>query len=154
MAFKYLPDYLLNSKYRDTITENAADIARGILVGDKVEVIDTDIIVDGGNVIKCDNAVIMVDKVIRANPHYSASKLLAELTRLFDCEVFLIPWDDEEGMYGHSDCYRRLGHRDMCPHRMDADKERQERDGGPYAHGKQECCPEGNPQQVGRPCRV
>ena len=52
---------------------------------------------------------------------------------------------------GHSDCYRRLGDRDMCPHRMDADKERQERDGGPYAHGKQECCPEGNPQQVGRP---
>ena len=31
VAFKYLPDYLLNSKYRDTITENAADIARDIL---------------------------------------------------------------------------------------------------------------------------
>lgn len=39
----------------------------------------------------------------QANPHYSASKLLAELTRLFGCEVFLIPWDDEEGIYGHSD---------------------------------------------------
>ena len=89
-------------KYRDTITENAADITRDIL-GDKAEVIETDIIVDGGNVIKCDNAVIMVDKVIHANPHYSASKLLAELTRLFGCEVFLIPWDDEEGVYGHSD---------------------------------------------------
>lgn len=57
----------------------------------------------GGNVIRCDNAVIMVDKVIQANPHYSASKLFAELTRLFGCEVFLIPWDDEEGVYGHSD---------------------------------------------------
>ncbi len=102
VAFKYLPDYLLNPKYRDLLTENAADIARKI-VGDKAEVIDTDIIVDGGNVIKCDNAVIMVDKVIQANPHYSASKLLAELTRLFGCEVFLIPWDDEEGIYGHSD---------------------------------------------------
>ena len=102
VAFKYLPDYLLNPKYRDSRTENAADIAREIL-GDKAEVIDTDIIVDGGNVIKCDNAVIMVDKVIQANPHYSASKLLAELTRLFGCEVFLIPWDDEEGIYGHSD---------------------------------------------------
>ena len=84
------------------LTENAADIAREIL-GDKAEVIDTDIIVDGGNVIKCDNAVIMVDKVIQANPHYSASKLLAELNRLFGCEVFLIPWDEEEGIYGHSD---------------------------------------------------
>ena len=102
VAFKYLPDYLLNPKYRDSRTENAADIAREIL-GDKAEVIDTDIIVDGGNVIMCDNAVIMVDKVIQANPHYSASKLLAELTRLFGCEVFLIPWDDEEGIYGHSD---------------------------------------------------
>ena len=102
VAFKYLPDYLQNPKYRDTITENAANIACDIL-GDKAEVIETDIIVDGGNVIKCDNAVIMVDKVIQANPHYSASKLLAELTRLFGCEVFLIPWDDEEGVYGHSD---------------------------------------------------
>lgn len=102
VAFKYLPDYLQNSKYRDVLTENAADIAREIL-GDKAEVIDTDIIVDGGNVIKCDNAVIMVDKVIQANPHYSASKLLAELNRLFRCEVFLIPWDEEEGIYGHSD---------------------------------------------------
>ena len=102
VAFKYLPDYLQNSKYRDVLTENAADIAREIL-GDKAEVIDTDIIVDGGNVIKCDNAVIMVDKVIQANPHYSASKLLAELNRLFGCEVFLIPWDEEEGIYGHSD---------------------------------------------------
>lgn len=74
VAFKYLPDYLLNPKYRDLLTENAADIDREIL-GDKAEVIDTDIIVDGGNVIKCDNAVIMVDKVIQANPHYTASKL-------------------------------------------------------------------------------
>ena len=102
VAFKYLPDYLLNPKYRDTLTENAADIARGI-VGAEVEVIETDIIVDGGNVIKCDNAVIMVDKVVQANPHYSTSKLLAELTRLFGCEVFLIPWDEEEGIYGHAD---------------------------------------------------
>ena len=75
VAFKYLPDYLQNSKYRDVLTENAADIAREILG----------------------------DKVIQANPHYSASKLLAELNRLFGCEVFLIPWDEEEGIYGHSD---------------------------------------------------
>lgn len=102
VSFKYYPDYLLTSEYRDSLTENAADIARQIL-GDKAEVIDSDIIIDGGNVIKCDNAVIMVDKVIQANPHYSASKLLAELTRLYGCEVFLIPWDAEEGVYGHSD---------------------------------------------------
>ena len=43
VAFKYLPDYLLRPKYRDSLTENAADIAREIL-GDKAEVIDTDII--------------------------------------------------------------------------------------------------------------
>ena len=43
VAFKYLPDYLLNPKYRDLLTENAADIARKI-VGDKADVIDVQIL--------------------------------------------------------------------------------------------------------------
>lgn len=114
IAFKYSPDYLNDTKeHMETITKNAADICRNI-VGKWAEVEESDIILDGGNVIKCDDAVIMVDKILRENPQYSSSALLRKLEQLFGCEVYLIPWDAYEGIYGHSDgILRYIGNNEL-----------------------------------------
>jgi len=114
VAFEYSPDYLIDSpSYKDTVTDNAVGICRTI-VGDDVEIEKTDIVIDGGNVIKCDDAVIMVEKVLWENPQYSASALLKELERLFGCDIYIIPWDLEEGVYGHSDgVLRYIGNNEL-----------------------------------------
>ncbi len=69
-----------------------------------LKTIKTDIILDGGNVIKSDNAVIMTDKVVWENErHYTEKQLVEKLKKLFEVEkVVLIPWD-EECEYGHAD---------------------------------------------------
>ena len=103
VAFKFFPDYLNDTEeHKKTITHDAAKLCLDI-VGKWAEVIPSEIILDGGNVIKCEDAVIMVDKVVHDNPKFSTSGLLGKLESLFGCEVFLIPWDPYEGIYGHAD---------------------------------------------------
>lgn len=63
----------------------------------------TDIVLDGGNVIKCGQKVIMTDKVLLENfTRYKKNELLARLEQLFEAEVILIPWDRYD-VYGHAD---------------------------------------------------
>ena len=66
--------------------------------------IKTDIIIDGGNVVKSENAIILTDKVVWENEtHYSKKQLIKKLHDLFEVDkVVLIPWD-EECEYGHAD---------------------------------------------------
>ena len=63
----------------------------------------TDIIIDGGNVIKCHDSVIMTDKVFKENSkNYSRINLLNKLEELFNAELIVIPWDKNEP-FGHVD---------------------------------------------------
>lgn len=103
VAFRYNPGYLNDTaEHRSSITENVAEICES-LFDYPVNVQTTAIILDGGNIIKCDNCVVMTDKVLHDNPGYSTSKLMDELERLLDCEIILIPWDRNEPVYGHAD---------------------------------------------------
>lgn len=103
VAFRYNPSYLNDTEaHKATITDNAAEICQS-LFGHKINVLPTDILLDGGNVIKCDNSVVMTDKVLHDNPNYSTSKLIHELEFLFNSEIVLIPWDRNEPIYGHAD---------------------------------------------------
>lgn len=61
-----------------------------------------DVIVDGGNVIKCDEKVIMTDKVFVENKEKDREFLQTVLEESFGCEVVFIPWDRAEKC-GHSD---------------------------------------------------
>lgn len=101
VEFRYDPDYLQGKYkgYRDLKTY--PDIVCNEL---GIETIKSDIILDGGNVIKSDNCVILTDKIVVENKHtYKKDELLERLSELFDfAKIILIPWDKKE-KYGHSD---------------------------------------------------
>ena len=67
-----------------------------------IQVIDSDIIIDGGNVISCGDKVIMTDKIFRENPKYDHDILIDRLCQLLEAEIVLIP-EDYYDEYGHAD---------------------------------------------------
>lgn len=96
LRYVYDPDYLKG--YEDYIPDY-----KGIDNNLNLDCSCTDIVLDGGNVIKCGHKVIMTDKVLMENnTRYKKNELLASLERLFDAEVVLIPWDRYDE-YGHAD---------------------------------------------------
>ena len=95
VRFNYSPDYLeCNPEYKPNIS--------AILSALGIQVIDSDIIIDGGNVISCGDKVIMTGKIFRENPHYDHNVLIYTLSQLLEAEVVLIP----------EDCYDEYGHAD------------------------------------------
>lgn len=63
---------------------------------------ETPLVIDGGNVVKFHNCVVMTDKVLKENPGYTESYIRKQLEEAFGCEIVLIPWDRYEP-YGHAD---------------------------------------------------
>ena len=95
VRFCYNPDYLKDSpEYKPDTSAILSELG--------IQVIDSDIIVDGGNVISCGDKVIMTDKIIRENPHCQRNKLIDTLSQLLDAEIILIP-EDRYDEYGHAD---------------------------------------------------
>lgn len=95
MLYLYSPDYLLNDQ--DYIPDYPS-IVRDM----HLNCVTTDIVLDGGNVVKCGNKVIMTDKIFQENPKYDKHALLDELEQQMDAQIVLIPWDRYE-MFGHAD---------------------------------------------------
>jgi agmatine/peptidylarginine deiminase len=103
IEYRYDPDYLQgNSEEIETRElKTYADIVCDTI---GLRTIKTDIIIDGGNVVKSENTIILTDKVVWENErHYSEKQLIKKLHVLFEVDkVVLIPWD-EECVYGHAD---------------------------------------------------
>lgn len=101
IEYRYDPDYLQGKwkGYRDLKTY--PDI-----VCDSIKLMTekSDIILDGGNIIKSDNCLILTDKVVVENRlSYSKIELIDKLKKTFEVEkIILIPWDRKE-KFGHSD---------------------------------------------------
>ena len=95
LKYVYRPDYLKNNK--DYIP-NYAGMIRKLGLNCK----PTSLVIDGGNVVKWDDAVIMTDKVLKENPGYDEYGLRFRLEELFETDVVFIPWDRYE-MFGHAD---------------------------------------------------
>ena len=95
IQFKYQPYYLRkNPEYKPDTPVILSEL--------DIQVIDSNIVLDGGNVISCGNKVILTDKIIKENPHYERNMLIDTLSMLLEAEVVLIPQDIYEE-YGHSD---------------------------------------------------
>ncbi len=95
LQYRYSPDYLKDDP--DYIPRYET-IARGLHLKCK----KTDLVIDGGNVVKLKDKVIMTDKVLTENPQYTEHDLKARLETDLECEVCLIPWDRYE-IFGHAD---------------------------------------------------
>ena len=96
LGYEYNPDYLQDEQeYITRNVRNCYDFSRKFLT-----VLDA--IIDGGNVIKCGNKIIMTDKLFIENKGKERETFQEYLEELFGCELVIIPWDKEE-KYGHSD---------------------------------------------------
>lgn len=96
IQFQYDPDYLDG---RDDLKTNGKAVAKSI----GIEIIPSNINLDGGNVVKVDNKVILTDKIFKENQDFAPNDLIQELKLLFETENLIIipklPYDD----IGHSD---------------------------------------------------
>ena len=97
IQYTFYPDYLIEF-------ENIKSDPESICTDLNLTTVRSDIILDGGNVVKSDNCVIMTDKIVLENKYkYTKEQLLYKLKDLFEVEkIVLIPWDRGE-RYGHAD---------------------------------------------------
>lgn len=100
--YKYHPDYLLQTAYnRKTITD--VKMVGGVeFLRQDVEVIDLDLVIDGGNVVRCGDKIVMTNKVFIENKDKSHHEVQQLLEEAFQRDIIFLPWDREEFM-GHSD---------------------------------------------------
>ena len=97
VQYAYAPDYLQNEKDRRYITDPTA-----VLHDLNTPTVKTNLIIDGGNIIKCPDKVIMTKKVFCENKNIPRNKVIAMLEQLFECSIVFLPWDKSE-TYGHAD---------------------------------------------------
>jgi agmatine/peptidylarginine deiminase len=97
IQYTFYPDYLIEF-------ENIKSDPESICTDLNLTTVRSDIILDGGNVVKSDNCVIMTDKIVLENKYkYTKEQLLQKLKDMFEVEkIVLIPWDRGE-RYGHAD---------------------------------------------------
>lgn len=97
IGYEYAPDYLDNPRDAKYQTNPARIMDRL-----EIDVTQSGIILDGGNIIKTNKGIIMVDKVFNENKHLSKDILTKRLETYFDNEIIFLPWDKVE-KYGHAD---------------------------------------------------
>jgi len=99
VAYRYDPDYLQAKKYR--ITKSFPDVITQEI---GLQTTKTDIILDGGNIIRMKDFVVMTDKAVVENkPFYSKKELTEALKQRFMVkDILWIPWDKAE-TFGHAD---------------------------------------------------
>jgi agmatine deiminase len=97
--FTYNPDYLRDSrKWRTTITDVDAVCAR---MG--IKTVQSDILIDGGNVVRWNDKVLMTEKVFSENPGYKEEKLIDELKDLLEVEAICLVPVAKGDILGHTD---------------------------------------------------
>ena len=95
VRFNYSPDYLrCYPEYKPDISAILSELG--------LTVMDSDLVIDGGNVVSCGDKVILTDKIFRENPQVARAALVDSLAQLLEAEIVLIPEDVYEE-YGHAD---------------------------------------------------
>lgn len=98
--YKYNPDYLQTPYYKRTITDVNSIGNIDCLRQEKVT--NLDLVLDGGNIVKCDDKIIMTKKVFAENKDKKQKDIIRMLEEAFQCDIIFLPWDEEE-IFGHSD---------------------------------------------------
>ena len=103
VQFIYNPDYLQAKKYRNTIS-NVDKVCSTI--GIKTQ--KSPLVIDGGNIIKAKNKVIMCDKIFKENPRKNEMELIDELHKLFEVDRIIIIPTQPNDYFGHADSIVRF----------------------------------------------
>jgi agmatine deiminase len=98
IQFKYDPDYLKLKKYQRTRTNSYSVCDQIGIAGEKAN-----IILDGGNVVRCKNKVILTDKIFKENPGHCREILVAEIKTLLQVDQVIIIPQEPGDFVGHAD---------------------------------------------------
>lgn len=104
VLYKYMPDYLQSPYYSHTQTNQKKVIQAPQNRLEQVlqNAITIDLVLDGGNVVKCGDIVIMTEKVFAENMDKTRAEVEKILKNAFHCDILFLPWDRKE-TFGHSD---------------------------------------------------
>lgn len=101
--FKYTPDYLqdktglkIQTNPEDVFHNESNNLKKLLSQSSTI-----DLVIDGGNVVKCEDVVVMTDKVFVENKDKTPAEVERVLKDAFQCEILFLPWDGD--MCGHSD---------------------------------------------------
>lgn len=102
--YKYTPDYLQTPYYRriQTNPEKVFQAPQNRLEQVTRNAITIDLVIDGGNVVKCGDTIVMTEKVFVENKDKTRAEVERILNDAFCCDILFLPWDREE-TFGHSD---------------------------------------------------
>lgn len=98
LQYKYDPDYLKPKKEQSTKSDPAKVCEAIGITPNKVS-----IVLDGGNVVKSKNKVILTTKVFKENPNYPEHNLIAEIRNQLQVEKVIIIPQEPKDFVGHAD---------------------------------------------------
>lgn len=97
VQFSYNPDYLI--EYPDLITDTDL-VCKSFK---ELKITKSKLVVDGGNVIRGKDKVIMCDKVFHENEKLEEGKIIEQLEEFFQVsKIIFVPWDLDD-FTGHAD---------------------------------------------------
>lgn len=101
--YEYTPDYLQDKAGLEIQTnpkdvfQNESNHLKKLLPQSST----IDLVLDGGNVVKCNDIIVMTDKVFVENKDKTPTDVERILKDAFQSEILFLPWDGD--MCGHSD---------------------------------------------------
>lgn len=128
LKYKYNPDYLRDdSQLKKTITD-CEEACKAI----NIKYRETELVIDGGNMIPCGNYIVMTDKVFTENgKEKNDTEFLATLEKEIGKPIIIIPWHrifsdnpDYDDVYGHADGFIKWcgGNKVLMSNHRDFDK--------------------------------
>lgn len=100
--YQYTPNYLRDALRLQTNTEEVFRAGENHLQHLLQSAVLIDLVMDGGNVVKCGDTVVMTEKVFVENKAKTRSEVERILKDAFQCDLLFLPWDHQE-KFGHSD---------------------------------------------------
>jgi len=99
IQFRYEPDYLVKyKKYRATISDPAR-----ICGAIGMTAVKSDIVLDGGNLVRCGSKAILTSRIFRENPRYGETELLRVLEELLGVDKIIVIPPEPGDWLGHAD---------------------------------------------------
>ena len=111
MPIKAAENKYIQFKYEPTYLKDYEDIKTNPLLLHKqlnINPIISDINIDGGNIVKYKDKVIMTDKVFKENPKFEKDELIEKIKFILEINELIIIPKQPYDMFGHSDSMVRF----------------------------------------------
>ncbi len=96
VQFQYEPIYL---KGYEHLKSNPKEVWKDL----GINVVQRNLVLDGGNVVKWDNTIVVTDRVYKDNPDWNETEICNELKAQLAVEKVIIIPEPKDDMTGHSD---------------------------------------------------